>query len=73
MVANSHSIVDNCYTTGQVSGQYRVGGFYASVDCKYPISYGDLNNYGQTTNCYSTCNVTGTRMLADLPVSAVRH
>jgi parallel beta-helix repeat protein len=48
LVANSNGLIQNSYTTGQVSGVSKVGGLVANHEWGYSIS-----------NSYSTCEVTG--------------
>jgi len=49
LIGQSYSSVDNCYTTGTVSGYNSVGGLIGQSEALASIS-----------NCYSTATVTGT-------------
>ena len=53
VVGQSFGTITNCYNTGTVSGEYRVGGVT-----------GDVQN-GEVTNCYNTGAVSGTGDLSE--------
>jgi len=49
---NKYAQIRDCYSTGNVSGGYRVGGLVGS-------NSGDGIDTGWITDCYSTCSVNG--------------
>lgn len=61
LVSNLYGNVQNCYTTGTVSGTTYIGGLVG-------YSYGEAS----ISNCYSTADVTGTNYVAGLAAYKVK-
>ena len=53
-----YSTITNCYSTGSVSGNYRVGGLVGDYDGKVSDSFWDIETSGQTTSARGTGKTT---------------
>ena len=56
LIGSGAVYIDNCYVTGAVSGDYRVGGVVGD--------FGGMNL--SVTNCYTSCDVVGTNYVGGI-------